>query len=326
MLDSPMSTRIHLTLAVGDYESIRALKEGSVKPDGIELSVLTDMTSDVRHWRMLRNREFDVAELSMSNYLMAKYTGLQFTAIPVFLHRRFRHGFVFLNASKGIAKPRDLIGKNVGLRNFQATANLWIRGILEHEYGVPHRSINWFKQDDEEVDWVPPADLKLQRVRPGESVEKMLVRGELDALIHPDVIQPILDKDQRVTRLFPNYRDLEIDYYKRTGIFPIMHTTAIKQEVVDKYPWVPINLMQAFEESKQTAYKHMENPRIVPLAWFRHFQEEQEEILGSDPWIYGLGEINQKALQTLMQYSQEQGLLGRKMALDELFVNTAAHS
>ena len=106
---------------------------------------------------MLRNREFDVAELSMSNYLMAKYTGLRFVAIPVFLHRRFRHGFVFLNAAKGIKKPTDLIGKKVGLRNFQATANLWIRGILEHEHGVPHRSINWLKQDEEEVDWTPPA-------------------------------------------------------------------------------------------------------------------------------------------------------------------------
>ena len=321
-----MSKKIHLTLATGDYESIRALKEGTVKPDGIELTVLTDMNSAVRHWRMLRNREFDVAELSMSNYLMAKYTGLPFTAIPVFLHRRFRHGFIFLNAAKGITKPSELIGKRVGLRNFQATANLWIRGILEHEHGVPHRSIQWFKQDDEEVEWTPPRDLNLQRVAPGNSVEKMLVEGELDALIHPELIQPILDKDKRVTRLFPNYRSLEMDYYKRTGIFPIMHTTAIKQEIVDKYPWVPINLMHAFQESKKAAYKRMENPRIVPLAWFRSFLEEQEELLGADPWIDGLGEVNKAALATLMLYSEEQGLLGRKMALEEFFINTEAHS
>jgi len=321
-----MSSKLHLTLATGDYESIRALKEGTVKADGIELTVLTDMTSDIRHWRMLRSREFDVAELSMSNYLMAKYTGLPFVAIPVFLHRRFRHGFVYVNTGKGITKPTDLIGKKVGLRNFQATANLWIRGILEHEYGVPHRSVDWFKQDEEEVEWTPPANLRIQRVAPGKSVEKMLVEGELDALIHPEVIQAILDRDERVTRLFANYRDLEMSYYKRTGIFPIMHTTVIKQEIVDQHPWVPINLMRAFEESKKAAYKRMENPRIVPLAWFRHFLEEQEEILGPDPWIYGLGAINKKALETLMQYSQEQGLLGRKMSLEELFINTAAHS
>lgn len=321
-----MSRKIHLTLAVGDYEIIRALKEGTVQPDGIDLTVITDMTSDVRHWRMLRNREFDAAELSMSNYLMAKYTGLPFVAIPVFLHRRFRHGFIFLNANKGVNKPTDLIGRKVGLRNFQATANLWIRGILEHEHGIPHRSINWFKQDEEEVEWSPPADLKIQRVAPGKDVEKMLIEGELDALIHPDVIKSILEKDQRVTRLFPNYRDLEIDYYKRTGIFPIMHTTVIKQEIVDKYPWVPINLMHAFESSKKAAYKRMENPRIVPLAWFRHFVEEQEEILGPDPWAYGLGDSNRKALAILMQYSMEQGLLGRSMDLDELFANVESHS
>lgn len=321
-----MSRKIHLTLATGDYESIRALKEGTVKPDGIELTVLTDMNSDVRHWRMLRNREFDVAELSMSNYLMAKYSGLPFTAIPVFLHRRFRHGFIFLNATKGITQPRELIGKKVGLRNFQATANLWIRGILEHEYGVPHRSIEWHKQDDEEVEWTPPRDLNIRRVAPGKSVENMLLEGDLDALIHPELIQPVLDKDKRITRLFRNYRDLEIEYYKRTGIFPIMHTTAIRQEIVDKYPWVPVNLMQAFEASKRAAYKRMENPRIVPLAWFRYFLEEQEELLGSDPWAYGLGELNKKNLTTLMRYSQEQGLLGREIALEELFVNTDAHS
>jgi 4,5-dihydroxyphthalate decarboxylase len=321
-----MSKQLHLTLACGDYEIVRALKEGTVSPEGIELTVLTDMTSDIRHWRMVRNQEFDVAELSMSNYLMAKYRGLPFAAIPVFLHRRFRHGFVFLNASKGIAKPTDLIGKKVGLRNFQATANLWIRGILEHEYNVPHRQIRWFKQDEEEVEWAPPPDLNIQRVGAGKNVERMLVEGDLDALIHPELIQSILNKDKRVTRLFPNYRDLEMQYFKRTGIFPIMHTTAIKQQVIEKYPWVPINLMQAFEESKKAAYKRMENPRIVPLAWFRHFLEEEEEILGADPWVYGLGESNRKNLETLMQYSQEQGLLGRKMALEELFINTTAHS
>lgn len=319
-------SKLHLTLACGDYEIIRALKEGTVKPDGIELTVLTDMTAAVRHWRMIRNREFDVAELSMSNFLMAKFTGLPFVAIPVFLHRRFRHSFTFLNAAKGITKPTDLIGRKVGLRTFQATANLWIRGILEHEYNVPHRKLLWYTQDEEEIEFTPPKNLFLQRTPNGKNVETMLVDGELDAVIHPELIQPVLDKDERVIRLFENYKELEVEYYKRTGIFPIMHTTAIKQEVVDKHPWVPINLMQAFEKAKQAAYARMANPRIVPLAWFRHTLEEQEEILGRDPWIYGLGEQNRKTLETLMQYSHEQGLLGRKIPLEELFVNTSTLS
>ena len=189
-------------MACGDYESVRALKEGSVKPDGIELTVLTDMTSDIRHWRMVRNREFDIAELSMSNYLMAKYVGLPFNAIPVFLHRRFRHSFIFLNTGKAIAKPTDLIGKKVGLRNFQATANLWIRGILEHEHKVPHKQIHWFKQDDEEVEWSAPADLRLERIASGKHVEQMLVDGELDALVHPELIKPILEKIRELPVFF----------------------------------------------------------------------------------------------------------------------------
>jgi len=314
-----MSKKLHLTLACGDYEIVRALMDGSVEPDGIELTVLTDMTSDIRHWRMIRKREFDVAELSMSNYLAAKFQGQPFTAIPVFLHRRFRHGFIFINTGKGIAKPTDLIGRKVGLRNFSATTNLWVRGILEHEFRVPHKKIQWYTQDDEEVEINLPVDLFLQRVPPGKNVARMVTEGELDALIHPEVIKPMLERDPRVARLFPDYKQLEIDYYKRTGIFPIMHAAAIQQEVVERYPWAPANLFRAFEKAKQVAYQRMENPRRVPLAWFRHALEEQQEILGTDPWAYGLGEANRKNLETLTQYSCEQGLIGRKMAPGELF-------
>lgn len=316
-----MAKKVHLTLACGDYEIIRALKEGTVQPDGIELTVLTDMVSSVRHWRMIRNREFDVAELSMSNYLRAKFMGLPFVAIPVFLHRRFRHGFVFINVNKGIQKPTDLIGRKVGLRNYQATNNLWVRGILEHEYGVPHRKIHWYKEDEEELEFTPPEDLKLDWIPKGKTVAGMLLDGELDAVIHPDILQPVLDRDPRVGRLFENYKELEVDYYKRTRIFPIMHTTAIRQEIIEKDPWVPLNLLQAFQRAKQAAYERMENPRAVPLAWFRSALEEQEDIIGNDPWAYGLGEANRKNLETLMQYSFEQGLIGTKMPLEELFIN-----
>lgn len=316
-----MSHDLQLTLAVGDYESIRALKEDTVKPDGIELTILTDMTPEVRHARMLRGRQFDAAELSMSNYMVAKDQGLPFVAIPVFLHRRFRHGFAFVNTGKGIDKPTDLIGKKVGVGSYHATSNLWVRGILEHEFDVPHKQIHWFNEFEEKIPWHVPQGLSIQKTPTGKNIVGMLLAGELDAVIDPEVIPPIAAKDPRVRRLFPNYRDLEITYFKRTRIFPIMHTTAIKQEIVDKHPWVPASLMQAFEESKKLSYKRMENPRIVPLAWFRSFLEEQEEIFGGDPWIYGLGKSNRKNVETLMQYSFEQGLIGRKMAMEELFID-----
>ena len=317
-----MSTQLQLTLAAGDYESIRALKEGAVQPEGIELTILTDMTPEVRHARMLRGGHFDIAELSMSNYMVAKDTGLPFIAIPVFLHRRFRHGFVFINTSKGIEKAPDLIGKRIGVGSYHATANLWMRGILEHEFGLPHKEVQWFKEVEEKIPWQAPPGLSIKKVPAGKNIVDMLLTGELDAVIDPEVIAPIASKDPRVRRLFPNYRDLEIAYFKRTGIFPIMHTTAIKQEIVDKHPWVPQSLMNAFEQSKQASYARMENPRIVPLAWFRSFIEEQEDIFQGDPWVYGLGDANRKNIETLMQYSFEQGLIGRQMQLSELFIET----
>lgn len=318
-----MPKNIPLTLACGDYEIIRALKEGIVRTDGIDLTVLTDMDSPSRHWRFLRNREFDIAEVSSSGYLAAYDRGLPFRAIPVFLHRRFRHGFVFINTGKGITKPTDLIGRRVGSKGFLFTATLWMRGILEHHYGVPHKSIEWLTELDEDVDFTPPADLKITQVPDSKSIETMLAEGEIDALLHPDLIKPLLAKDKRVGRLFPNYKAEEIAFYRRTGIFPIMHLVGIRQEIVEKHPWVPINLFKAFNEAKTIAMTRLLNPRIVPLAWYREAWEEQEQILGPDPWEYGLTAQNRATLETLVGISFEQGLISRKLPLDELFLNVS---
>jgi 4,5-dihydroxyphthalate decarboxylase len=314
-----VSTRIPLTLACGDYEIIRPLKEGVVKPDGIDLTILTAMDSTTRHWRFLRGREFDMAEVSCSSYIVARDQGFAATAIPVFLHRRFRHGFVFINTQKGITKPTDLIGKRVGVKQFQATAIVWMRGILEHEYGVPQKSIEWVPELDETIEFTPPPGLKIRKARDDQSVEEMLATGELDAVIHPDLIKPIMNKDPRVGRLFPDYRKEEVAYYKKTGIFPIMHVLGIKQEIVDKYPWVPINMYHAFNEAKAIAMKRMENPRIVPLVWYREAWEEQEELVGSDPWEYGPTERNLKNMDTIAGYAHEQGMTKKRFQFDDLF-------
>ncbi len=319
-----MTKRIPLTVACGDYEIIRPVKEEAVRPDGIDLTVLTEMDSAARHWRFLRNGEFDLAEFSCSSYLAAFDRGLPVRAIPVFLHRRFRHGFVFINAHKGIEKPTDLIGRKVGTKTLLTTATLWLRGILEHEYGVPHKSIAWFAELDEDVDFTPPPDLKLTRLPNAKSVETMLAEGELDAVVHSSLIKPFMNRDPRVARLFPNYKAEEIAYYRKTGIFPIMHVFAIRQDVIDKYPWVPMNVFNAFDRAKAMAMRRMENPRIVPLAWYREAWEEQEALLGPDPWEYGLTERNRKTLETLISYSHEQGLIGRRIPVDELFLNVSS--
>jgi len=168
----------------------------------------------------------------------------------VFLHRRFRHGFVFINTQKGITKPTDLIGRRIGIKSFLVTAIHWMRGLLEKEYGVPHQSVEWVAELDEDVDFTPPPGLKLTRLPEDKSVETMLAEGELDAVLHSDLIKPFLANDPRVARLFPAYKDEEISYYRKTGIFPIMHVMGIRQEILDRRPWVAINLYSAFLAAK----------------------------------------------------------------------------
>jgi 4,5-dihydroxyphthalate decarboxylase len=318
--EETVATNIPITLACGDYEITRALKEGTVTPDGIDLTVLTDMDSTTRHWRFLRNRDFDMAETSASSYIVARGHDLPVRALPVFLHRRFRHGFVFVNTGKGIAKPTDLIGRRIGIKAFLVTAIHWMRGLLEKQYGVPHTSVEWVAELDEDVDFTPPPGLKLTRLPNDKSVESMLAEGELDAVIHSSIIKPFAAGDPRVGRLWPDYKQEEMAFYKKTGIFPIMHVMGIKREIVERHPWVPINMYHAFNKSKEIAMERMKNPRIVPLAWYQEALEEQVALLGPDPWEYGLTERNRKTLEMLAGFSHEQGLTPRRMSLDELFL------
>ena len=316
-----MPKKLNLTLACGDYEIVRPLINGRVQVDGVDLTILADMDSATRHWRFLNNREFDIAEVSGSSYLAARDNDWPFRAIPVFLHRRFRHGFMFINTTKGINKPADLKGKRIGVKTLMTTAVLWMRGILQSEYGVPLNSIEWVAELNNDVEVKLPPDIKYRLLPKEKSVETMLAEGELDAVFHSDFIKPFLAKDPRVARLFPDSKAEEMAYYKKTGIFPIMHVTGLKKELAEEHPWLAINLFRAFSEAKALAMRRMQNPRIVPLAWYRAAWEEQERVLGPDPWEYGLTDKNRKNLETLVGYSHEQGLIKKRPALDELFVN-----
>lgn len=321
-----MTEKLKLTLACGDYEIIRALKEGTVTPDGIELNVLTDMDSSSRHWRMIRNEEFDVCELSGSSYLMAKDRGQGFSAIPVFLHRRFRHGFIFINTSRGLKRPADLNGKRIGIKTYQATAILYLRGLLSSEYGVDLTSIEWVTELEEEIAFEIPDEISLSRAPAGSDISEMLAEGKLDAVIHPDIIAPILRGDKRVGRLFQNYRSEEAAYYKRTGIFPIMHATVIRDDILQKHPWVATNLAQAFESAKVTAYRRMSNPRVVPLAWFLDEWDSQRELMGPDPWVFGLTPENRKNLETMIRYSRADGLISNLENVDDFYLDVMLES
>ncbi len=317
-----MADKLRLTVACGDYEIVRAIKEGTVKADGLDLVMLTGMGPRERHWRMARHSEFDICEANVGAYFMERDHGVALTSIPVFLHRRFRHGFLFVNAKAGIREPKDLIGKKVGGTNFQPASNIWMRGILEEEYGLPHRQVTWVVERSEDVAFTPPKDLRIEMVAPGKKLDVMLAEGEIPAMLSPEIPRLFLQGDKRIVRLFPNYKDIELAYFRKTGIFPIMHVTTIKQEIVDKYPWVPTNLVKAFEEAKNIAYRRIANPRMVPIAWVRTALEEQEEVLGADPWAYGLTPANRKNLETVLRYTHQQGMIGKMMPLDSLFADT----
>lgn len=313
-----MSNNLRLSFAAGDYELVRPLKEGIVRADGIELTVLTGDSRE-RHWRMARNAEYDVCEFNVFAYMIARDQGVPLSAIPVFLHRRFRHGFVFVNPASGITEPKQLIGKRIGTTNFQPAGNMWIRGILEEEYGVPHRSITWLTERDEDFDFAVPADLRIERIGRDQDLEEMLLTGELDALISPEIPRALLAGDDRIRRLFADYKDVEIAYYRRTGLFPIMHVTVIRQDILDRDPWVAASLLKAFTEAKQSAYRRVANPRVVPLAWFSAALEEQIALLGRDPWAFGLGEANRRNLETIQRYALMQGVIRKALPLSELF-------
>lgn len=314
-------TNIRLTLACGDYDLTRALIDGSVRPAGIDLAVLA-MPSPERHWRMMRFEEFDVAELSMSHYLVAHATDREFTAIPAFPHRRFRHSFIFTRSDSGIQQPKDLNGKRIALRTFQNTAGVWTRGILADEYGLDLSSVRWFTQDEEETPWEPPSWLQIERVPAGNNIDRMLVEGGLDAAIYPETLPSFARGDKRVQRLFEQPKEVERDYFTRTGIFPIMHTVVVRNEILRQQPWVAVSMLRAFRDAKQRCYERLSDPRQTALAWVQDLIEDQRNVMGPDPWPYAL-EPNRAALSTLIRYSHAQGLIPTEYTIEALFAENA---
>lgn len=315
--------KLRLTMLTGNYEIVRALKDGTVRPKGIDLIVGSYPGTSSIHDHVARGKACDINEYNGGHYVVQKAHGRgDITALPVFLHRRFRHGFIYINTGKGIDRPSDLAGRRVACRTIGAAANYWMRGHLG-ENGAPHRSITWVIETLDEASERAPADLKIEVVPKGRKVEDMVLEGEVDAIIMPNVNQAQAEGDPRIARLWPNYKDVEIDYYKRTGFFPIMHVTTVPTAIVEKYPWVVESLTLAFEEAKQLAYLRLANPRNVPLAFCHSYREAEAELLGPDPWEYGLSDLNKRNYDTLVGYVHDQVLTGPRPQLDDLFPRDA---
>lgn len=310
-------SKLRLTFACGAYDLLRPLIDGEVVPAGIDLNIVT-MASPERHGRMLRHEEFDVCELSLIAYLVARDQGKTFQAIPVFPHRRFRHGYMVKRMNCGIEKPAGLNGKRVGLDTLQNSAGLWMRGTLQDHYGVDLKTIEWWCQEEEDIPFEPAQWMKLRRVPKGKNIDQMLLDGELEGALYPETLPSIRKGSPQVGLLFPNPKEAEIDCYKKSGLFPIMHTVVIKDEILRSNPWVAVSLTQALQRAKAVCYERMKDPRNFALVWVKELMQEQEAIFGPDPWPYNL-EDNRKALEAVVRYEHEQGMIKKKPKVEELF-------
>ena len=294
--------------------------------EGVDLTYLP-LHVEETFWRMLRYGEFDVAECSMSSYLMSRDRGYpKLIAIPVFPSRFFRHSFIFVNTDSGIETPKDLIGKRVGVPEYQITAAVWIRGILQHDYGVSPEKLKWFTGGVENAgreEKLRPdlsSDIDIQWIGPDRTLSQMLDEGSIDALICAHIPSPFVRRSAKVKRLFANFREVEKEFYRRTKIFPIMHAIVLRGEVYEKYPWIAQSLCKAFAESKkiceESLYKYSALKYMLP--WSYADVEEEMELFGDELWPYGL-EPNRHVLETLVQYSYEQGLIKNKLDIKSLF-------
>jgi 4,5-dihydroxyphthalate decarboxylase len=319
--------RIKLTIACWDYDRTRALQEGTVQVEGVDLTYLP-LRVEETFWRMLRYGEFDAAELSMGSYLMAREKGFpKLIAIPVFPSRAFRHSCIYINTGSGIKEPKDMAGKRVGVPEYQITMAIWARGILQHEYGVKPEQMKWFTGGEEHpgrVDKVKhdlPNTIDIRPIAADQTLSSMLERGDIDAMISAHMPSPFVRRSPKVARLIPDFPKVEKDYYRRTKIFPIMHTVALREEFYEKHPWVAQSLYKALAESKRMCQESMYEFSALKymLAWSIAEMEEERELFGAgELWPYGL-EANRNVLETLVQYAHEQGLIKTRLELKSLF-------
>ncbi len=310
-----------LTLAIGDYDRTGALKTGAVRPQGVDLNILTLSPEEI-FYRMGRFLEFDACEFSLSTYTIRRGRGEPMIAIPVFPSQMFRHSSIFIGDKAGIREPKDLRGKRVGVPKYHMTAAVWIRGLLEDEYGVAPKDIRWFEGGEgakvKEVDVTLPPDVRLEHVPDGKHLGDMVAAGELDAFI--GARRPAA-YGKGVSRLFPDFRTAERAYYERTRIFPIMHTVVLKEELVRQYPWLPRSLYDAFTEAKRLAYErlHFTAALLTSLPWQVAEAEETRALMGDDPFAYGIAR-NRTTVETLAAYSFRQSLAPRRLTIEEMFV------
>jgi 4,5-dihydroxyphthalate decarboxylase len=322
-------SKLPITLACGAYDRTEALATGAVEVEGVDLRYVALEPEEI-FFRMARHREFDVAELSLSTYLVTLCTDSPFVALPVFPSRMFRHSGIYVNSSAGIRSPAQLEGARVGLAEYQLTANVWIRGILADHHDVPVASPEYLTGGlnqpgrIEKVAVRLPPDVRVSPIDAGSTLSSMLAQGELDAVYSPRAPESFLSGDGRVRRLFEEPQEVEAEYYRRTGIFPIMHVLVIRRPLYEANPWLARSLTKAFAQAKVLAHRRLEMTAAlsVTLPWLHEEIRRTAAVMGGDFWPYGLT-ANREALRVFARYSHGQGLSDRLLSPEELFAPEA---
>ena len=319
-------SRVAVTLACGPYDRIEALRQGLVQPEGIDLTVVPVQSPPELFARMIKRGSFDVSEMSMSLYTQLRARGeFPFVAIPVFPSRLFRHGYVFVHRDAGIATPADLAGRRVGVQEYHQTAGVWIRGFLADDYGVDLTSIDWKEggvnapRTPDVLDLRPSVDIDIQFIGPDRSLDELLADGRIDAYFGARKPESFRTTD-RVVRLLPDHQRIEREYFARTGIFPMMHTVVVREDLVERHPWVLESLFKAFVEAKRWADTQMRfsGTHRYMLPWLQSHIEEIDELFGGDAWPYGLEE-NRTAIETFLRHLVDQGFLPTAPPAESLF-------
>ncbi len=327
---------LDLSLAMADYDKTDALRDGSVKPEGIALRYLVSPPSET-FWRMLKFDEFDASEMSVSSFLIAKSRGRAWTAIPVFPFRAFFHTLVFVRADSDIRRPSDLAGKRFGLPEYQMTAAVWVRGVLQHDFGVPPSAIRWYVERRPALShggltgFRAPEKVSIDPVPDGETLASLLERGGLDAVMaspFPGMKSKLnetdffhLSRSPQVRPLFPDPVAEGVRYYRKTGFSHINHVLIVQDRVLAPHPWVAVSMFKAFTDAKAACYRTIDRLLRSSLMSAFGLLEAQRRTFGDDPYPYGLSE-NRAALQTLADYAHEQDLIPERVDVGEMFAAT----
>ena len=328
--------RIKLSFISGANERVAALLDGTVEPEGAQLLVTHSDPSET-FWRQLKFQEFEISEMSLSSYLIAKSRGFDMIALPVFPARRFMHAQLSYHVDSGVKRPIDLTGKRIGVGEYQQTAALWLRGVLEHDFGVSQYKVHWYMERTEELShggatgFTPPKGISFNRIPPDKSLASMLVAHEIDAAPVHRAFQRgsnIIDRSTHIraaggdwTKIKPLFPDAIAEgerFFKAHGYIPANHAYVIRGDVHRQHPWLAFNLYKAFVKAKEIAQEKLAESIPSGLIFGAEYLKTTREIFGADPFPYGV-KPNREMLQTIIDYSHEQGLTPEKLKIEDLF-------